>query len=211
MISDDHPLPPSGTGPDASPADAGPVEVGPVEAGTVEVRPLDVHQRQALKNGRLSTLNYLKLVPAFAIGGEVGLWIVVIFRGRNFPDRGAMIFLPVLAVILLTGYFVVDRIRAGADLHQGRYARYTGPIRIDADVRKESKGPHTYYKLVLGTYKTLDLDAKHARPLQPRLTARGSADLAEHTHQLLEIRNDEGVTIFRSDALRKAIGDTAAG
>ena len=179
----------------------------PDEAGIVELVELSPVHRRALKNGRMSMWTYLKVVPSLAVFGEIALWNVVIIRGRNIPDLGAMIVVPVLFILIFHIYFVIDRMRTRADLHGGTYARYTGPMRIAAESRSESKGKtHTYYKLVLGTFKTISLKDSDGRRLQPLVAERGQADVAVHANQLLEVRNEAGLAIFRADGLRKALG-----
>jgi hypothetical protein len=194
-----------------SSAGAGKGAAGDGDPGSVEMKPLDDYHRKALMSDRISMSTYVLMIPLFIL---IGLGIDFLawshssaFDPTTSTSLGLVVAVPAILVVLWTWYFVDNRRHARQDLRSGTYACFTGPMKISALLLRESNGSTTTsYKLVLGTFKTLDLDKDVAEQLRPCLPARGQADVAVQLGDVLEIRDGGGGTVFVGKGLRKAMG-----
>jgi hypothetical protein len=195
------------------PATASPAggAAGDGDAGSVEMKPLNDHYRKALMSDRMSMSKYILLIPFFILVG-IGIDFLAVSHSLAFDPTtstslGLTVAMPAILVLLWTWYFVDNRRHAHEDLRSGTYACFTGPMTISVVHLRESNGSTTTtYKLVLGSFKTLDLDDDVAEQLLPSLPARGQADVAVQLGDVLEIRDGGGATVFMGKGLRKAMG-----
>jgi hypothetical protein len=196
-------VPSAGDGAGVAPGDGDP--------GSVEMKPLSDNHRKALLSDRMSMRTYLLTIPLLILVG-IGIDFVawghsLAFNATTSTSLGLTVAMPAILAVLWTWYFVSNRRHARRDLRSGTYACFTGPMKISVLLLRESNGSTTTtYKLVLGTFKTLDLDKDVAEQLRPCLPARGQADVAVQLGDVMEIRDSGGATVFVGKGLRKAMG-----
>jgi hypothetical protein len=118
----------------------------------------------------------------------------------------ALLVMPVILLALWTLSFLDNRRGARKDLRGGTYACYSGPLRLQVYVSSSNhkRNDTRTYKLVLGTFTEIGVDGSVLEQLQRLLPMQGQADFAVALNDLIEIRDQNGATVFAGAGLQAA-------
>lgn len=175
--------------------------------GSVQMLPLDDERRRAVTHDRMSVRTYLvRSLVLCVVGVAVTLAVEYSIFHPGSRRWWMLLVLPAILVLLCTWNFIADRGAARKDLRSGTYACYRGPLRLQVYVSSSNhkRNDTRTYKLVLGTYTEIGVDGDVLDQLRQLLPMHGQADVAVHLQDVLEIRNQDGISVFTSIGLTAA-------
>ena len=171
--------------------------------GSVEMRPLDGARLRAIRRGRTTIRRFVTIsLVMIAVGVLIMLGIEYSAFHPGSRPWGALIIAPAVLELIWVLTFLSNRRNASKDLRSGTYACYSGPLRLQRYVASDRKQDDQHYtKVVLGSFKEIQIEGDTLTFLEQHLPAEGQADVAVHLEDLLEIGDDIGATVYASPGL----------